>query len=185
MRMPRSRLLRAGLAVALLTIGLTVGISQAHAADQPWMDASQTPAQRADELLAAMTLAEKLQLLHGGAGCGYVGCVDANTRLGIPALHLQDGPVGAGDGFTGVTQLAAPVAGAATWDTALMNQYGQVLGSEQWGKGTNVVLAPTINIVRDPRWGRAFESFGEDPYLAGAMGAQTSSASRAKVRSPR
>ena len=46
-----------------------------------------------------MTLAEKLQMLHGGAGCGYVGCVDANTRLGIPALHLQDGPAGVGDGF--------------------------------------------------------------------------------------
>ncbi len=46
-----------------------------------------------------------------------------------------------------------------------------MLGSEQWGKGTNVVLAPTINIVRDPQWGRAFESFGEDPYLAGQIGA--------------
>jgi beta-glucosidase len=150
----------------------TANQSRAHAAAaQPWMNTAQTPEQRADELLAAMTQAEKLTMLHGGAGCGYVGCVDANTRLGIPALHLQDGPVGAGDGLANVTQMAAPVAGAATWDTALMQSYGQVLGSEQWGKGTNVVLAPTINIVRDPRWGRAFESLGEDPYLAGQMGA--------------
>ncbi len=170
MRFPRSRLLRAGIATLLIGAGLTVGISQAHAADQPWMNTAQTPAQRADELLAAMTQAEKLSMLHGGAGCGYVGCVDAIPRLGIPALHLQDGPVGAGDGFTGVTEMAAPVAGAASWDTSLMQQYGQVLGAEQWGKGTNVVLAPTINIVRDPRWGRAFESLGEDPYLAGQLG---------------
>ncbi|SHN08861.1 beta-glucosidase [Actinacidiphila paucisporea] len=159
-------------AVALvLPVGVVAAGGQAAAADQPWTNSAQAPLDRANELLAAMTQAEKLAMMHGGQGCGYVGCVDGNTRLGVPPLHLQDGPVGAGDGFTGVTQLPAPVAGAASWDTALMNQYGQVLGSEQWGKGTNVVLAPTINIVRDPRWGRAFESFGEDPYLAGQMGA--------------
>jgi beta-glucosidase len=161
----------AALLLAAGASAVTGGQSPAHAATQPWMNTAQTPAQRADELLAAMTQAEKLTMLHGGASCGYVGCVDANTRLGIPALHLQDGPVGAGDGLNGVTQMAAPVAGAASWDTALMQNYGQVLGSEQWGKGTNVVLAPTINIVRDPRWGRAFESLGEDPYLAGQLGA--------------
>jgi len=62
------------------------------------------------------------------------------------------------------------VAGAATWDTALMGQYGQVIGSEEWGKGANTVLGPTINIVRDPRWGRSFESLSEDPYLAAQLG---------------
>ena len=160
--------------LAAIGVAVLLGVSSAHPAyadDQPWMNAAQTPEQRAAELLAAMTQSEKLTMLHGGASCGWVGCVDANTRLGIPALHLQDGPAGVGDGVSGVTQLAAPVAGAATWDTALMNQYGQTLGAEQWGKGTNVVLGPTVNIVRDPRWGRAFESFGEDPYLAGQMGA--------------
>ncbi|PYC66368.1 glycosyl hydrolase [Streptomyces tateyamensis] len=155
----------------VLSSGLAAVSRPAAAADQPWMNTAQLPLDRANELLAVMTQAEKLALMHGGQSCGYVGCIDANARLGIPALRLQDGPAGAGDGFTDVTQLPAPVAGAASWDTALMNQYGQVLGSEQWGKGTNVVLAPTINIVRDPRWGRAFESFGEDPYLAGQMGA--------------
>ncbi|MEN0128906.1 MAG: glycoside hydrolase family 3 C-terminal domain-containing protein [Brevundimonas sp.] len=172
--MPRSTLRRsaAALAAALLTAlaGLTGLGAPAQAADKPWMDTSLSPAQRADSLLSAMTLTEKLAMLHGGTSCGYAGCIDANTRLGIPALHLQDGPVGVGDGASGVTQLAAPVAGAATWDTGLMRSYGEVLGAEQWGKGTNVVLAPTVNIVRDPRWGRAFESLGEDPFLAGAMG---------------
>ncbi|MFE3394847.1 glycoside hydrolase family 3 C-terminal domain-containing protein [Kitasatospora indigofera] len=173
MRRPKPRSALAGPLAALLVAGTLAafGGQPAQAADQPWTNAAQTPEQRADELLAAMTQAEKLTMLHGGPSCGYAGCIPANTRLGIPALHFQDGPVGAGDGLTGVTQLAAPVAGAASWDPALMREYGQVLGAEQWGKGTNVVLAPTVNIVRDPRWGRAFESFGEDPYLAGQIGA--------------
>ncbi|ROR46360.1 beta-glucosidase [Kitasatospora cineracea] len=173
MRRPHLRTALAGPLAALLVAGAlaTLGSPAASAADQPWTNAAQTPEQRADELLAAMTQAEKLTMLHGGPSCGYAGCIPANTRLGIPALHFQDGPVGAGDGLTGVTQLAAPVSGAASWDPDLMRAYGQVLGAEQWGKGTNVVLAPTVNIVRDPRWGRAFESFGEDPYLAGQIGA--------------
>jgi beta-glucosidase len=157
--------------VAAVLAATALAASPAQAATQPWMNTALAPVDRANLLLAAMTQAEKLTMMHGGASCGYVGCVDANTRLGIPALHLQDGPAGVGDGASGVTQLAAPVAGAASWDTALMKQYGSTLGAEQWGKGTNVVLAPTINIVRDPRWGRAFESLGEDPYLAGQMGA--------------
>jgi beta-glucosidase len=164
------RRMLAALAAAVLAVTV-LSVSRADAAAQPWMAAALTPAQRADALLASMTQAEKLTMLHGGSSCGYVGCVNGNTRLGIPALHLQDGPVGVGDGATNVTQMAAPVAGAASFDTALMLQFGETLGAEQWGKGTNVVLAPTINIVRDPRWGRAFESLGEDPYLAGQMGA--------------
>jgi beta-glucosidase len=167
----RKLLVTAVLTVTVLACTVPVSTVPAQAADQPWMNTALSPVDRANLLLAAMTQAEKLTMLHGGGNCGYVGCVPANTRLGIPALHLQDGPVGVGDGATGVTQLAAPVAGAASWDTALMQRYGQTLGAEQWGKGTNVVLAPTINIVRDPRWGRAFESFGEDPYLAGQMSA--------------
>ena len=164
-------MLRKLLVAAVLAVTVLALPQPAHAADQPWMNTALSPAERANLLLAAMTQTEKLAMLHGGGNCGYAGCIPANTRLGIPALRLQDGPVGVGDGATGVTQLAAPVAGAASWDPALMQQYGQVLGAEQWGKGTNVVLAPTINIVRDPRWGRAFESFGEDPYLAGQIGA--------------
>ena len=158
------------LAAALAIGGLGARANLAEAATNPWESTSLTPAQRADSLLAAMTQTEKLAMLHGGSSCGYVGCVDGNTRLGIPALHLQDGPVGVGDGATGVTQLPAPVVAAATWDVSLARKYGEVLGAEQWAKGVNIALAPTINIVRDPRWGRAFESFGEDPFLTGKVG---------------
>ncbi len=86
-------------------------------------------------------------------------------------MNLEDGPAGVGDGMTNVTQLPAPVDVAATWDTSAEQLYGQVIGAEQAAKGTTIDLGPTINIVRDPRWGRAFESVGEDPYLNGTMGA--------------
>jgi len=137
---------------------------------RPWTNAHQSPATRAAELLAAMTLPEKLAMLHGTSGSAYAGSTPANARLGIPALNLEDGPAGVGDGMNGVTQLPAPIAGAASWDPSTMRTYGQVVGAEQAAKGANVDLGPTVNIVRDPRWGRAFESYGEDPYLTSQMG---------------
>ncbi|MEV4709046.1 glycoside hydrolase family 3 C-terminal domain-containing protein [Actinoplanes sp. NPDC049316] len=157
------RLARTAVVVGLLLCAVPAGLGG--------REPSATPEQRAEALLRRMTLAEKLTMMHGGAECGYIGCVDGNPRLGIPALHLQDGPAGVGNDTTGVTQLPAPVAAAAAWDPALLHEYGRVIGAEQWGKGTNVALAPTVNIVRDPRWGRAFESLGEDPYLAGRAAA--------------
>ena len=81
----------------------------------------------------------------------------------------EDGPVGVGDGLTGVTQLPAAVSLAATWDRGLATQYGQVVGSEERGKGAMVNLGPTVNIDRDPRWGRSFEAYTEDPYLNSAL----------------
>ncbi len=125
---------------------------------------------RVAELVRAMTLDEKIAMVHGERGSPYVGYIPPIPRLCVPALKLEDGPAGVADGMTGVTQLPAPVALAASWDTALARSYGEVVGGEEWGKGANVDLGPTVNIVRDPRWGRAFEAYGEDPYLAGRMG---------------
>ncbi|WP_329174666.1 glycoside hydrolase family 3 C-terminal domain-containing protein [Streptomyces sp. NBC_01477] len=118
-----------------------------------------------------MTVAQKVQLATGAGGSRYAGLTPAIGALCIPAMNLQDGPAGVGDGFTGVTQLPAPVALASTWDTAAEQQYGALIGAEQGAKGTTIDLGPTINIDRDPRWGRAFETVGEDPYLNGQMGA--------------
>ena len=135
----------------------------------PWANSTAPTAQRVAQLLAAMTQDQKVAMLHGDGSSPYVGQVAAIPALCIPALNLQDGPQGVGDGLQNVTQLPAPVAAAASWDTALENQYGAVQGTEFAGKGVNVALGPTINIVRDPRWGRAFETFSEDPYLAGQI----------------
>ena len=118
-----------------------------------------------------MTLDDKLAMVDGvgfsTGTAGYVGHIAANPQLCIPALNLEDGPQGVADNVPGVTQLPAPVALAASWDPALARAYGSVVGSEERGKGADVNLGPTVNIVRDPRWGRAFETYGEDPYLAG------------------
>jgi beta-glucosidase len=135
----------------------------------PWVGSQAPIADRVAEVLAKMTLDQKIQMVHGASG-PYAGNIPAIPSLCIPALKLEDGPAGVADGMTGVTQLPAPVAGAASWDPSLVRQYGSVIGAEEWGKGANVDLGPTVNIVRDPRWGRAFEAYSEDPYLSGRIG---------------
>jgi beta-glucosidase len=142
----------------------------ARAASCPWIGSTAPVPTRVEQVMAQITQAQELALVNGGSG-GYAGTIPAIPALCIPSINLEDGPQGVGDGQCCVTQLPAPVAAASTWDTSLEQQYGAVVGSEEAGKGANVNLGPTINIVRDPRWGRAFESFSEDPYLAGQLGA--------------
>ncbi|MFE0463321.1 glycoside hydrolase family 3 C-terminal domain-containing protein [Kitasatospora sp. NPDC058965] len=140
----------------------------------PWVGSSAPIPQRVGAVLARMTLDQKVQLMTGANGSsGYAGFTPAIGSLCIPAMNLSDGPAGVGQGNGNVTQLPAPVDVAATWDTGAEQAYGQVNGAEHAAKGATVDLGPTINIVRDPRWGRAFESVGEDPYLNGQMGAAT------------
>ena len=143
----------------------------AAAVSCPWVGSGAPIPQRVSQLLAAMTVAQKVTVLTGASGSSYVGFTPAIGPLCIPAMNLEDGLAGVGDGRGSVTQLPAPVDVAATWDTAAERLYGQVIGAEQAAKGSSVDLGPTINIVRDPRWGRAFESIREDPYLNGALGA--------------
>ena len=126
------------------------------------------PEQRAAALVARMTLDEKIAMVHGDAfptGGTYAGHVPGVPRLGIPDLYLADGPNGVGNGSTGVTQFPAAVTTAASWDPGLADRFGTALGAEQRGKGHNVALAPTINILRTPLWGREAETYTEDPYL--------------------
>ncbi|WP_207892087.1 glycoside hydrolase family 3 C-terminal domain-containing protein [Streptacidiphilus pinicola] len=138
----------------------------------PWVHSSAPIPQRVSQVLARMTLDQKISLMSG-VGSRYSGATPAIGSLCIPATTLADGPAGVGDdnGFQGATQLPAPVDLAATWDTSAERTYGQVIGAEQAAKGATIDLGPTINITRDPRWGRAFETVGEDPYLNGQMGA--------------
>jgi beta-glucosidase len=139
---------------------------------QPWKNALLFPQQRADLLLKQMTLDEKITMVHGVDPMplkGYVGYVPPNPRLGIPALRLADGRAAVGNGAHDITLLPAPIAAASGWDIELMNAFGRILGQEQWIKGTNVALGPSIDVVRVPEWGRTFESYGEDPYFNGRM----------------
>jgi beta-glucosidase len=106
-----------------------------------------------------MTLEEKIAMVHGAGypvpcnGAGYAGVVPGNARLGIPPLYLADSPVGVGNGSTGVTQWPDTAALASTFSTSLARSYGLAYGAEQGGKGNNVALAPTVNILRLPVWG--------------------------------
>jgi beta-glucosidase len=169
----RSRFAIAAFTAASVALLGWVGASSPARADTqcPWMDASQTPDQRAQALLAAMSIDDKVLLVHGGGSGGGVGNVAANPTLCIPALALNDGPEGVGNGKTGVTAFPAPLGMAATWDPALVRRAGQANGLEHWGKGSNVWLGPGMNIARVPLNGRNFEYFGEDPYLAGQAAA--------------
>src|SRR4051794_6411403 len=139
-----------------------------RAADQPWSDAGEAPALRAQQLLAAMTLDEKLAMVHGG-GAGGAGDIAGNTRLGIPDLVMSDGALGLANFQSGATQFPDGANSAATWDPALMRTYGSALGNEFFNKGSNVLLGPAVDTVRTPLSGRAYETLGEDPLLTRAL----------------
>jgi beta-glucosidase len=166
----------AGLAVVMAASMLVVGSAATQAPASatstacPWVGSSAPISQRVSQLMARMSTAQKVALMTGASGSSYVGLIPAIGSLCIPAINLEDGPAGVADGMASVTQLPAPVDVAATWDNAAEQLYGQVIGAEQASKGTTIDLGPTINIVRDPRWGRAFESIGEDPFLNGQLG---------------
>ncbi|HWY29561.1 MAG TPA: glycoside hydrolase family 3 C-terminal domain-containing protein, partial [Candidatus Acidoferrum sp.] len=137
---------------------------------QSWTNTTLSASHRASLLTSAMTFNEMATMVAGASG-SYVGYIPANTRLGIPALNLQDGPAGIGDGANNVTAFPAPITIAASWDTALSRQYGSMIGAEARGKGINVLLAPMMNDARVYEDGRNFEGSGEDPRLSGAMAA--------------
>lgn len=158
------------------------GMETAHAQASsgcPWVGSSAPIEQRVDDVLSRMTQDEKLAMLQGTAdpaklqftSAVYSGIVAAIPRLCIPQLNLVDGPAGTGSSLTGVTQLPDPTALAASWDPRLANSYGQVIGAEDRAKGANVALGPSMDVVRDPRAGRAFEELGEDPYLTSQLAA--------------
>ncbi len=140
----------------------------------PWltsaMAAGDSPAALADLVVSRMTLPEKLGELVLESSGSYENINAGVARLCIPSLTLQDGPWGLAVGDTGVTLLPSPLGIGATFDTALAEQYGQVLGSEAKGQGIDVSQGPNLNIDRVPESGRADESYGEDPLLTAEMG---------------
>ena len=124
---------------------------------------------RIDELLAEMTLEEKVSLT-AGVDMWHTPPVE---RLGIPQFKMTDGPVGArGKNNTGGAPSACFPCGtalAATWDVELVEQVGVELGLETRAKGAHMLLAPTVNIHRTPLAGRNFECYSEDPELTARM----------------
>jgi beta-glucosidase len=136
----------------------------------PWLDSTLDANTRVELLFAQLTVEEKVDLATGES-CGLYGFFNAPIpRLKIPALTMADGPAGvrvADQATNGglATAMPAPIALAAGWDTADASKYGDLLGREAILTGHNVMLGPAIDIVRGPRGGRGFETFGEDPLL--------------------
>ena len=138
---------------------------------RPWMVTSDPPATRADNLVKAMNLTEKLNLFHGSCG-GYVGNVCGNARLGIPQIKMNDGPQGFRDNKHPGSSTAWPcsLAIAATFDPTAAMAWGKGMGDEFYRKGSNVQLGPGMCVARVPRNGRNFEYIsGEDPHLGSAL----------------
>lgn len=138
--------------------------AQVPAAGTPaYRDRARPPEERAADLLARMTLDEKLTILSG-KGFESRGV----PRLGIPEIGMTDGPNGIRWGAKS-TAFPVGIAMAATWDPELLGRVGAVLAAQTRAKGRGMLLAPCVNISRVPHNGRNFECFGEDPYLSGRL----------------
>ena len=96
---------------------------------------------------------------------------DFESRLKIRELRLLDGPVTCGGSLQGCTIFPAPLAVASSWDVDQAVAMYTAQGAEKKAKGANVSLSPTMQIIRDPRGGRNFESFSEDPFLSAQLAA--------------
>lgn len=130
-----------------------------------------TSEQRQDLSREHLSLDERAALTAGRD----VWTVPGIATLGLPPLKMTDGPNGArgAEFVSGVRSVAVPcgAALAATFDPELLERVGALLGREARQKRCRVLLAPTINLVRSPLYGRSFECYGEDPWLSGRLAA--------------
>ena len=165
-------------AVAVLTPASTGSAASGCAA---WMNPHDSPAQRTAALEAVMSLTDKVNLVTGDTAApgtnfaqyagypnyGAAGVIFSQPQLCIPALVLNDANAGIADMQVNVTAYPDGVTQASTWDVPLLHAFGKELGHEAFVKGVNVLLAPGMNIIRNPLNGRGWEYYGEDPYLSG------------------
>ncbi len=144
--------------------------------------------QKVDALLSKLTLEEKISLIHGNT---YF-TTPAIPRLGIPALHLSDGPCGVREenapyswesaNWTNdaTAYFPALTALASTWDTELATEFGNAYGEEAVARGKDIMLAPGMNIHRTPLNGRNWEYMSEDPFLTSRMAVNYIKAAQSK-----
>jgi beta-glucosidase len=122
------------------------------------------------DLLTGLTVQDKVLLLTGADSWRTQGA----DALGLRPMITSDGPAGVRgvvlDERLPSSSLPCPSALAATWDTGLVGELAAALGVEARSKGVDVLLAPTINLMRTPLGGRGFECFSEDPELTARIG---------------
>jgi beta-glucosidase len=172
-----------------------------------WQDTSVVPRQRAERLVAAMTLEQKIAQLHGAMETIDIYAMSAQAaesgedldqladqiqverhvtaieELGIPRFRITNGPVGVGmgDGTPSppATSLPMTIGLAAGFDPDLAHAYGDIIGSETATLGQHVLEGPGVCLHRTTIAGRNFEYFSEDPYLSGVMGVAVTNAIQA------
>jgi beta-glucosidase len=147
----------------------------ACAAQVVTLSGNQTGSARVDRLLDQMTLEEKISMIHGtgedpSTYQGEAGYLPGIPRLGIPPMRFADGPPGV---LTRIPSLAptSTMGLAATFSREDARLNGKVIAEEAKSHGVSVALQPFINIDRDFSFGRSYNTFGEDPFLTGQMGA--------------
>jgi beta-glucosidase len=148
----------------LIAASALLSACQSNQYEYPYKDPKLPVEERIDDLIERMTLEEKIEQLHGSES-GFD--TKENKRLGIPAFHMTDGPVGVRRDKASAFPVS--IAMAASWDTVLIHDVGIALARETKAKGLNCLLGPCINIHRFPTGGRNFESFGEDPFLTSRL----------------
>jgi beta-glucosidase len=181
--------------LSLILIWIFASISSVYSQVRP----PQLGRNSVEEVIAAMTTEEKVRLVVGMGFVfpnpslqteedrntpekvpGAAGRTHAIPRLGIPSLTFADGPAGVRikairERDTSRTYYATgfPIATllASSWDTDLVNRVGVAMGSEARDYGIDILLAPGMNIHRNPLGGRNFEYYSEDPLIAGKIAA--------------
>ena len=151
------------------------GVAVLGVAPAGWAGQSTASApERLSQLVAEMTLGEKLSFVQGRwddpqrQAVGASGYIPGVERLGIPPLRMSDGPAGT-RAVPSSTAMPAPVALASSFDDRLAREYGRVLGRDGRARGMDVVLAPMVNTIRVPYAGRNFETYSEDPLVNSRM----------------
>ncbi len=185
-----------------LVVGMTACDETASPVDQvthPWMQKELSATERAEELLAVLTLEQKFQQLVGNVpeivpelpACLGARHVRGIAELNIPTLRITNGPVGIGqndcvdaalfgpdmpvfvpythESSAKATALPSAMAIAASFDTNVADRFGQIIAAEANALALHVFEAPGVNLARLPVLGRNFEYGGEDPYLSGLM----------------
>jgi beta-glucosidase len=161
--------------VVALVLAARLPLSQAQTKQDAYLDPALPTAQRVDDLVGRMTLAEKVAQMQ-------------NQAPSIPRLHIAEYDWWS-EGLHGIarsgyaTVFPQAIGLAATWDTALVHRIADTISTETRAKYNEAqrennhliyygltLWSPNINIVRDPRWGRGQETYGEDPFLTGQIG---------------
>lgn len=167
--------------IRLLTVFITYILLCNHSSGQN--NTPQLHTNSIDEVISAMSPEEKVYMVIGNNNNVWrkvqgVGSTWQCERLGITPAILDDGPAGLrmppqrdGDSHTYYcTAFPTATALAATWNTELVKEVGLAIGNEVLEYGSDVLLAPAVNIQRNPMCGRNFEYYSEDPYLSGYIG---------------